>query len=155
DIVARVPAGATKEQVKFMLQNLLAERFKLTLHRETKELPIYALIMAAKGPKLKESIVSGTPPSPDSQLKEGERGRAGAQPEAPAPPPQPRPGISGLKIGPDGCPEMPSMAVARARDFIVMTPNGECMISHGQTMEGLAAQLSNRFDRPVVDQTGL
>jgi uncharacterized protein (TIGR03435 family) len=29
------------------------------------------------------------------------------------------------------------------------------MISDGKTMEGLAAQLSNRFDRPVIDQTGL
>src|SRR6516165_11144822 len=38
DIVAKIPAGATKEQVNVMLQNLLAERFKLTLHRETKEL---------------------------------------------------------------------------------------------------------------------
>ena len=34
DIVAKVPAGATKEQFRVMLQNLLAERFKIELHRE-------------------------------------------------------------------------------------------------------------------------
>jgi len=37
----------------------------------------------------------------------------------------------------------------------MMTPNGECMISNDQTMDGLAKELSNRFDRPVIDQTGL
>jgi uncharacterized protein (TIGR03435 family) len=35
-----------------MLQALLADRFKLTLHRETKELPVYALVIAKNGPKL-------------------------------------------------------------------------------------------------------
>jgi uncharacterized protein (TIGR03435 family) len=148
DIVAKVPEGTTKEQVRVMLQNLLAERFKLTLHRETKELPIYALVVGAKGPKLKDSTLTDTPPTPDSQPKEGGRGEAGTQ--AAGPPP-----LRGMKIGPDGCPETPPMVAGRAANFIVMTPNGECMISNGQTMDGLAMQLSNRFDRPVIDQTGL
>ena len=146
DIMAKVPAAATKEQVKVMLQNLLAERFKLTLHRETKELPIYALVAAAKGPKLKDSAVTDTRPASDSQPNEGRRGDAGVQAAAP-------PALRGMKIGPDGCPETPRLPAGRA--FILMTPNGECMISHGQTMEDLAAQLSNRFDRLVIDQTGL
>jgi uncharacterized protein (TIGR03435 family) len=38
---------------------------------------------------------------------------------------------------------------------MMMTPNGACMISNGQTMSGLATQLSNQFDRPIIDQTGL
>jgi len=38
---------------------------------------------------------------------------------------------------------------------MMITPNGACMISNGQTMSGFADQLSNQFDRPVVDQTGL
>jgi len=153
DIVAKVPEGATKEQVKVMLQNLLAERFKLTLHRETKELPMYALVVGAKGPKLKDSTVTDTPPASDSQPKEGGRGEARAQAAAP-PPPLP-PSLRGMKIGPGGCPETPPMAASRAGNFMMMTPNGECMISNGQTMDGLAAQLSNGFDRPVIDQTGL
>src|ERR1039457_5492305 len=56
DITAKIPMGATKEQFQLMLQNLLAERFKLTLHHETKELPMYALVVGKGGSKLKESV---------------------------------------------------------------------------------------------------
>jgi uncharacterized protein (TIGR03435 family) len=38
-----------------MLQALLADRFKLTIHRETKDLPAYALVIAKNGPKLQEA----------------------------------------------------------------------------------------------------
>ena len=38
-----------------MLQNLLADRFQLRLHREAKELPVYELVVTKKGPKLGES----------------------------------------------------------------------------------------------------
>jgi uncharacterized protein (TIGR03435 family) len=38
-----------------MLQSLLADRFQLTVHRETKELPIYTLVIAKGGPKLREA----------------------------------------------------------------------------------------------------
>ncbi len=38
-----------------MLQNLLAERFKLVLHHESKELPIYALVVGENGAKLQPS----------------------------------------------------------------------------------------------------
>ncbi len=55
DIAAKFPAGTPLEQVRVMLQNLLADRFKLKLHRESKELPIYALVAAKNGPKLTES----------------------------------------------------------------------------------------------------
>ena len=44
DVVAKVSPAASKEQRMLMLQALLAERFKLVVHRETKELPIYALL---------------------------------------------------------------------------------------------------------------
>ena len=56
DIVAKLPRGATKAEFMVMLQNLLAERFKLTLHREKKDLPMYALVVGKNGPKLKESV---------------------------------------------------------------------------------------------------
>jgi uncharacterized protein (TIGR03435 family) len=44
DVIAKVPPDASKEQRMLMLQALLTERFKLVVHRETKELPIYALV---------------------------------------------------------------------------------------------------------------
>lgn len=55
DVVANLPAGATKDQVPQMLQALLAERFKLVIHRDTKEHNVYALVVAKGGPKIKET----------------------------------------------------------------------------------------------------
>jgi uncharacterized protein (TIGR03435 family) len=52
NIEAKLPPGATKEQIKVMLQNLLAERFKLEAHRETREIPVFALVAGKGGPKL-------------------------------------------------------------------------------------------------------
>src|SRR5580658_7705186 len=43
DIAAKIPEGTTKEQFNVMMQNLLAERFKLALRREKKEFPLYEL----------------------------------------------------------------------------------------------------------------
>lgn len=55
DVMAKMPEGATKEQVPQMLQALLAERFKLEVHKEKKEQAVYALVVAKGGPKMKES----------------------------------------------------------------------------------------------------
>ncbi len=52
DILAKLPEEAQTEQVPEMLQALLAERFKLALRRESKEFPVYALVVAKGGPKL-------------------------------------------------------------------------------------------------------
>jgi len=60
DVIAKVPAVATKADSRIMLQHLLAERFKLVLHHSTKEAPIYALLVAKNGPKLKESVAPPT-----------------------------------------------------------------------------------------------
>jgi uncharacterized protein (TIGR03435 family) len=59
DIVATLPTGASRDQIPLMLQTLLADRFKLTLHRETKVLPIYALVVGKNGPKLHEADAEG------------------------------------------------------------------------------------------------
>ena len=56
DVVANIPPGATREQVNVMLQNLLADRFQLKVHRSTRELPVFALVVARNGPKLKVSV---------------------------------------------------------------------------------------------------
>lgn len=52
DIVAKMPEGATKEQVPQMLQALLADRFKMTMHRDKKEQSVFALVVAKGGAKL-------------------------------------------------------------------------------------------------------
>jgi uncharacterized protein (TIGR03435 family) len=46
---------STESQFRLMLQNLLAERFKLAFHRETKMLSEYEMVVAKAGPKLVES----------------------------------------------------------------------------------------------------
>jgi len=56
EILAVVPADAPKRQIPLMFQALLQERFKLRFHRETQVAPAYALVIAAGGPKLKESV---------------------------------------------------------------------------------------------------
>jgi uncharacterized protein (TIGR03435 family) len=56
DVAATIADGATKEQFRMMLQNLLAERFKMTVHHEKKEMAVYELVVAKGGPKMKESV---------------------------------------------------------------------------------------------------
>jgi uncharacterized protein (TIGR03435 family) len=60
DIVAKYPAETGNEQRSLMLQTLLAERFHLAIHRASKEMSGYALVVAKNGPKLVEVNPSGT-----------------------------------------------------------------------------------------------
>jgi len=53
DITAVIPHGATRPQFREMLQNLLAERFRMTYHRASKIVPQYALAISPKGHKLR------------------------------------------------------------------------------------------------------
>jgi uncharacterized protein (TIGR03435 family) len=55
DIVAKLPPDTPRDQIPPMLQTLLADRFKLTLHREKKVMPVYALVVGKNGPKLHEA----------------------------------------------------------------------------------------------------
>jgi uncharacterized protein (TIGR03435 family) len=55
DIIAKMPEGATKDDVPQMIQALLAERFKLTIHRTTKETQVYAMVIGKNGLKMKET----------------------------------------------------------------------------------------------------
>ena len=66
-IDATIPPGTTKDQFRLMLQNLLAERFHLTLHHETQNRAGYELVVASGGPKLKE----WTPPTEATPFKPG------------------------------------------------------------------------------------
>jgi uncharacterized protein (TIGR03435 family) len=53
EVVATMPPNTSRQQLKSMLQNLLAERFRLVVHREHRTFPGYALVVARGGPKLK------------------------------------------------------------------------------------------------------
>jgi uncharacterized protein (TIGR03435 family) len=129
DIVAKVRRGATKAECKVMMQNLLAERFKLTLHRDKKDLPMYALVVGKNGPKLKESV---------------------EDPVAAAAMRQPTMGKDGFPVLP------PGLAGLSAKSLKMMNGgSGASMTASHQSMAEFAEMLSSRLDLPVVDMTGL
>ena len=61
DIVAKAAGPAAETEMRAMMQTLLAERFKMVVHRETKEIPVYELMVAKNGPKLRHSETEGKP----------------------------------------------------------------------------------------------
>ncbi len=80
DILAKLPEGSTKEQIPEMLQALLADRFKMTMHRENKEHPELNLVVAKGGAKLKEAEpepegAAEEPLKPGEMATEGPEGR--------------------------------------------------------------------------------
>jgi uncharacterized protein (TIGR03435 family) len=132
DIIATIPKGAGKEQVGLMMQRLLAERFKLTVHKEQKPMAVYTLSVAKGGPKL--TAVDAAAPPPPSQ--------PGAPPMPPPPPLPP-----GAAAGPRG--QMPPGAMR----MMVGTNNRH--ITGNTTFARLCEMLTNLTDRPVIDLTEL
>lgn len=61
DVIAKTTAPATDSQLRVMLQALLAERFKVVLHRESKPTAGYALVVGKNGPKLRAFEGEGEP----------------------------------------------------------------------------------------------
>lgn len=59
DIDARLPDGASPTQAPQMLQAMLADRFRLVTHRETRTLPVYVLTVAKGGVKLHPGDANG------------------------------------------------------------------------------------------------
>src|SRR5262245_9132446 len=57
DVSAKLPAGAKGDKFTAMMQSLLEDRFGLKVHREPKEMAIYALTIGKPPLKLKESAV--------------------------------------------------------------------------------------------------
>jgi uncharacterized protein (TIGR03435 family) len=133
DVLAKLPEGASREQVPEMLQALLAERFKLTVHRESKEYAVYALVVGKSGPKLKEAAPDAEVPAAaedvNPQIRVNGRGESMSV------------AISGGGIG---------------TAHLSMGPNGNMRLEAPRmNMVALADSLSRFFDRPVVDLTEL
>jgi uncharacterized protein (TIGR03435 family) len=63
EIQAQMRDGETKDQVPQMLQSLLADRFKLAVHREKRNQPVYALVVAKGGPKLQKALETDASPT--------------------------------------------------------------------------------------------
>ena len=130
NISAKIPEGTTKEQFQLMQQNLLAERFKMKIHHEQKEVQMYDLVVAKDGPKIKRSPEIPPPVDPD----------------APQPPPGP------AKLDKDGFP----IPVIVGRQW--RTASAGRRITQpffDVTMERFAGFIANAMARPINDATGL
>jgi len=55
DVTARIPAGTSRQEFGLMMQNLLAERFGLKVHSESREMTVFDLVVGKGGPKLRVS----------------------------------------------------------------------------------------------------
>jgi uncharacterized protein (TIGR03435 family) len=67
-IVATIPANATRDQFRVMLQKLLADRFKLAEHSERREMQMFRLL-ASSGPKVKVHVEGELPASEDRNAR--------------------------------------------------------------------------------------
>ena len=75
DIEGRASGNPTKDQMRLMMQSLLANRFKLSLHFETRQLPVFALVLDKPGklgpllrPHVDDPLCSTAPPPPTSSV---------------------------------------------------------------------------------------
>lgn len=126
DVVAKLPAGATREQIPAMMQALLADRFKLTLHKEAKEFPVYALVVGKGGLKAKES-----PLDPDTD--EG-------------------PSKANVDVNVVGGQNGATVSLGKGASVAF---EAQRLVATKVTMAYLADSLARYEDRPVVDMTGL
>lgn len=137
DISAKMPDGANKDQAPEMLQTLLKERFKLEIHREKKDHPVYALVAVKGGPKLKVADPNNAFPA----LPGG----------APPPPPPPAGGApANTTVGVARGPAPPEGAM-----MMRMGPNGGHVDMRAITLQRLAEAVSRYVERPVIDETGI
>lgn len=152
DIQATVDCGGgvlSREQVQLMVQSMLEERFQLKAHMETRELPIYNLVVAKDGPKIKASA-DQTPPA----LPPG----GPPQPCGPAPPVPAVPGgtpFGPINPGQRGNPLDPNFVVPRGAMMMMMSPTGMTMQAAGVPLTNMLATLQQQVGRPIVDKTDL
>ena len=130
DITATFPADPprTDDETRAMLRTLLGDRFGLVTHRETRELPMYALLLARKDGTLGPQLVRST--------IDCEQWIAEQRPQMGAGGPSP--------VAPGG--RRPVCLLLTTRRFLT---------GGTRTMQHLAGSLQAMTGRPVVDRTGL
>jgi uncharacterized protein (TIGR03435 family) len=127
DIAAKLPAGASHEQVPAMMQKLLQDRFKLAFHHGSKEFPVYALVLGKAPLKLKES-----PLDPDTDVDSA--------------------GRSGVDVNATGGRGGSQVTLGRGSSFSI---GPHTIDVRKMTLAGIADVLGRFVDRPVVDMSGL
>jgi uncharacterized protein (TIGR03435 family) len=125
DVSAKAEGAAKIPELMQMLRSLLADRFQLVIHRETKELPIFGLVLARKDGELGPQLVES-------------KDRDCTLPDATKPPPPPLDSANGLALG---CGQL-SVGVRQLRGAAI-------------SIQQLPSTLSPLLGRTVIDQTGL
>lgn len=135
EIRARAEGNATKDQMRLMMQSLLADRFKLAVHFETREVPVLALTLdkpGKLGPKLHPHAEG--PPCPEYF--------------DPASRPAP------LKAG-DVFPAMCGVTGLRAGSGLIVVGSRDTTMQLLADMVQGNGSMAGDLDEPVVDRTGL
>jgi uncharacterized protein (TIGR03435 family) len=126
DILAKIPEGQPADRAPQMMQNLLAARFKLSMHRENREQSIYALVVAKGGLKIMEAT------GQDAAAADG--------------------GLN-IRMNNDGI-AISGGATGSIR--MTASPNGGIQMQMAKiSMAALADRLAQFMDRPVLDATEL
>jgi uncharacterized protein (TIGR03435 family) len=126
DIEARAEGSPTRDETWLMLRQLLADRFKLTAHYETRQLPVFALVLDKPG-KTGPGLV---PHSDSVKCVEFVPGRQ-------------TPGPDGKLLGACG-------------GFRMASENGALrQVGNKVTIDNFVTILNGLVDRPVLDHTGL
>jgi uncharacterized protein (TIGR03435 family) len=134
EVNATAPAGASIDDVRLMLRQMLAERFGLAARKETREGPAYVLSFSGQfGPKMRRAADPCAPLVPPPGLN------------VPPPPPPPPAGAAefvALGVAPGGskCGGLQMNGYISARDW---------------SMDSLVWVLRQALARPVIDRTGL
>jgi uncharacterized protein (TIGR03435 family) len=125
DVAAKIPEGSANEQLRLMEESLLSERFKLALHHEEKEMPVYELTVGKSGPKFKESVAEAPRDSAAAVARSG--------------------GLDQY-----GCRVMPAGWAGT-----MATKDRRMLSARRSSIEDLATNLSNYLGSPVLNATGL
>ena len=129
----------TKDQMRLMMQSLLADRFKLVVHTETRRVSVFALVLARPG-------MTG----PQLKPHAADKSCFTADPAVPAPDPASAPAIKLLGVWPMSCGGVNRQMSSVSPALIRAGGRNLSMQSLADSMNGLG-----NVNRPVVDQTGL
>jgi uncharacterized protein (TIGR03435 family) len=136
DIVAKVPPGATVAQVNVMLRNLLVERIGLVVHHETRRGPLYEMVIAKGGLKMKQA----EPAPPGSATGDLSSASSGGLP-------------AGISMGKD---DTLQLAPGRPlRVLYAMDASTMRMTARMQGVPELIRMMERQTRRTVRDKTGL
>jgi uncharacterized protein (TIGR03435 family) len=130
DIQAKLPDGATEDQVPQMLKTMLADRFGLKTHTESRTLSAYELIVGKNGPNGVKLPPSTLPPDPEPA-----KGLSTLTPSA------------GGTVTSSGGPTGPTR--------MTMGPNGVQIVMLKAKLPAFADMLTSILGKPVIDRTGL